>query len=123
VEELHDLAEEASQRKAVLLREMTKLHEDRHEGTLQELYERSRKEPWKGEWTLVVGPASFSEESSLPGVEGKKSEEGRKEELVSLLLSKGVSGRKVAEIVSEFFSLPFRKVYREIMERERKRTF
>ncbi len=53
---LDELAETLGPREASLSREMTKLHEEHWAGLLPELAERARREPPRGEVTLVVAP-------------------------------------------------------------------
>jgi 16S rRNA (cytidine1402-2'-O)-methyltransferase len=43
----------------VLARELTKMHETFHRGTLAELHEACTKTPPKGEMTLLIAPANF----------------------------------------------------------------
>jgi 16S rRNA (cytidine1402-2'-O)-methyltransferase len=51
---LSDLAAALGERRAVLAREMTKLHETFHRGTLTELAERVAENPLRGEIVIVV---------------------------------------------------------------------
>ena len=55
---LADAAEILGPRRAVIAREVTKLHEEFLRGRLDELLEGARKRPPRGEITVVVAPAS-----------------------------------------------------------------
>ncbi|MEK9160043.1 MAG: 16S rRNA (cytidine(1402)-2'-O)-methyltransferase [Patescibacteria group bacterium] len=43
----------------VIARELTKMHETFHRGTLAELHELCKKQPLKGEMVLILAPANF----------------------------------------------------------------
>lgn len=46
-------------RKVVIARELTKIHEEFHRGTLKELHDQFNSKPPKGEMVLLVAPKSF----------------------------------------------------------------
>ncbi|MBT4385117.1 16S rRNA (cytidine(1402)-2'-O)-methyltransferase [Candidatus Peregrinibacteria bacterium] len=46
-------------RRIVVARELTKLHEEFHRGTTQEIYEEFKASPRKGEMVILVAPANF----------------------------------------------------------------
>lgn len=47
-------------RRIVLARELTKIHETFHRGTLDVLLQQAKKQPFKGEMVLLVAPENFS---------------------------------------------------------------
>ena len=57
-ETLKDALEILGDRPAVIAREVTKLHEEFLRGTLQELLEKMRRKPPRGEMTLLIGPGA-----------------------------------------------------------------
>ena len=46
-------------RKAVIARELTKIHETFHRGTLQALHDEFQKQKPKGEMVLLIAPENF----------------------------------------------------------------
>jgi len=46
-------------RRIVLARELTKIHENFHRGTLASLLAQAKKQPFKGEMVLIVSPKDF----------------------------------------------------------------
>ena len=64
VETLSDALESLGRRRAVVAREMTKIHEEFLRGDLAELLVRVRQQPVRGEITLVIAPPSPGEEKT-----------------------------------------------------------
>jgi 16S rRNA (cytidine1402-2'-O)-methyltransferase len=111
---LKDLATALGSRPAVLLREMTKLHEEHRSGSLAELHAWTSDQKLRGEMTLVV---------SGPGDE----EKGRRVEGASLaalaprfqeLRDSGLSAREAAKRLGREVGVPSRTLYNELV-RER----
>lgn len=61
---LSDALEYLGRRKAVLAREMTKIHEEFLRGDLAELLGRVQEQPLRGEITLLIGPCSRGDQKS-----------------------------------------------------------
>jgi len=105
---LQDLARVAgSERRIVVAREITKLHEELRDGTAMDLAGYYAETPARGEVTLVV-------EGSRPGsaqVEGVGAEEAAKERARDLL-SHGVSRRDVTQTLAEEFGWTRNVAYR-----------
>jgi 16S rRNA (cytidine1402-2'-O)-methyltransferase len=106
---LADLAARMPERRACVLRELTKLHEEVVRGSLAELVERSITP--KGEVTVVVA-----------GAEGGAAEEGPDiDALVAERLDTGDTSRTVADDVAALTGKPRREVYARVLELRRLR--
>jgi 16S rRNA (cytidine1402-2'-O)-methyltransferase len=106
---LADLAARMATRRACVLRELTKLHEEVVHGSLAELAERSITP--KGEVTVVVS-----------GAEGGVAEEGLDiDALVAERLGAGDTSRTVADDVAALTGRPRREVYARVLELRRLR--
>jgi 16S rRNA (cytidine1402-2'-O)-methyltransferase len=105
---LADAAEAFGERRACVVRELTKVHEEILRGTLPELAaEMGRRESVLGEVTVVVGGASRTVELSA-------------EEIVRAALSDaGGTSRDLAKEIAERTGLSRKEVYEEIL-RQRK---
>lgn len=89
---LSDLVESCGgDRKAVVARELTKLHEELVRGTLSEVLAHVRAEPPRGEVTVVIAPAE-------PEADEGRNEEAR--DLARSLLEDGLRASEVAKEVS-----------------------
>ncbi len=103
---LADLAREAPERRAVIARELTKLHEEFVEGSLGELAGRYRDQAPRGEVTIVIaGNDDQDGPETATGIE----------ERAAQLLAEGVSSKMaVAELVREF-GVPRNQAYRMVV--------
>ena len=101
-ETLADLREALGDRRAVVARELTKVHEELARGTLTELEARYAGEVL-GEITVVVEGAPLEEEPADP------------DEALEALLAAGTSVKDAAREVAEALSLPKREVYRRAL--------
>ncbi len=106
---LHDLARLAGgERRAVVARELTKVHEELREGSLGELADYySRDEP-KGEVTVLLAG------TGVPPVPPDRTEEGRA--LARQLLESGITRREAAQRVAAAFGLARNEAYRLVMD-------
>ncbi len=106
---LADLARAAGgARRAVVARELTKLHEELRAGTLDELARYYSEQPPRGELTIVL--AGTGAEAEPPD---------RTEEAVAQatqLLAEGVTRKEVVRRLSEGLGLPRNDAYRLVME-------
>jgi 16S rRNA (cytidine1402-2'-O)-methyltransferase len=106
---LQDLARVAGpERRAVVARELTKLHEELREGTLAELADYYSQDEPKGEITLILTG------TGVPPVPADRSEEGRA--LGRRLLDSGVSRREAAQRLATELGMPRNEAYRLVME-------
>lgn len=105
---LRAMADAMPARKAVIARELTKVHEEILRGSLEELAADERE--WIGEITVVLGDWK-RQESEAPddaAVDARIDEE----------LAKGTHTRTVAERVAAWSGRPKRDVYSRVLERK-----
>ncbi|MFW5972218.1 MAG: 16S rRNA (cytidine(1402)-2'-O)-methyltransferase [Bacillota bacterium] len=101
---LSDLKEMIPERRAAVVRELTKMHEEKKYGNIEELYERI--EEVKGEIVLIIeGNKNLSQEEGW--------EDMSIIEHVKLLMEKGLSKKKAVKKVAEVREIPKKDVYKE----------
>jgi len=106
---LEDLARAAGgTRRALVARELTKLHEDLRLGTLEELARYYTETPPRGELTLVL------EGTGAPAPPPDRTEAAV--EQATLLLAGGMTRREVVRRISETLGLSRNDAYRLVME-------
>jgi 16S rRNA (cytidine1402-2'-O)-methyltransferase len=106
---LEDLARTVGgTRRAVVARELTKLHEEFRAGTLTELAGYYSEHPPRGEITIVL------EGSGTPAEPPDRT--GEAVEQATLLLAEGLTRREVVRRISETLGLPRNDAYRLVME-------
>jgi 16S rRNA (cytidine1402-2'-O)-methyltransferase len=106
---LRDLADLCgAERRAVVARELTKLHEEFREGTLPELAEWYEAHPPKGEITLVLAGALTGPDPA-PDLETVRVD-------AAALLAEGLSRKDVVRRLTESSGLGRNEVYRLVME-------
>ena len=109
-ESLADMAAVLGDRRAVLAREVTKMHEEFHRGTLHELSAMARKRELKGEMTVLVGPP---ESNARPARNAEPSVRARVERLVK---SKGLDLKAALKTVARELGLTRSEAYRRLQE-------
>jgi 16S rRNA (cytidine1402-2'-O)-methyltransferase len=95
-------------RRAVVARELTKLHEEFRAGTLAELAGYYSEHPPRGEITIVL------EGTGAPPEPPDRT--GEAVEQATLLLAEGLTRREVVRRISETLGLPRNDAYRLVME-------
>jgi 16S rRNA (cytidine1402-2'-O)-methyltransferase len=106
---LEDLARAAGGgRRAVVARELTKMHEEFRAGTLEELAGYYSEHPPRGEITIVLDGTGAPAEPPDRTAEAV--------EQATLLLAKGLTRREVVRRISETLGLPRNDAYRLVME-------
>jgi 16S rRNA (cytidine1402-2'-O)-methyltransferase len=106
---LEDLARVVGgSRRAVVARELTKLHEEFRAGTLTELTGYYSEHPPRGEITIVL------EGTGTPAEPPDRT--GEAVEQATLLLAEGLTRREVVRRISETLGLPRNDAYRLVME-------
>ena len=96
---LTQLAERQPQRRAMVGRELTKLHEERVFGTLSEL---SQQQAWRGEITLVLAPVA-AQQSKLPI--------GELDARIAELRGQGMRSRAIAKQLASHSGWTAREIY------------
>jgi 16S rRNA (cytidine1402-2'-O)-methyltransferase len=109
VDLLRDLAEAAGgTRRAMVARELTKLHEELRLGTLDELAGYYSEHPPRGELTIVL------EGTGAPADPPDRTADAVQQ--ATLLLAEGLTRREVAHRLNEAFGLSRNDAYRLVME-------
>ncbi|MCX8127535.1 MAG: 16S rRNA (cytidine(1402)-2'-O)-methyltransferase [Synergistetes bacterium] len=107
-ESLCDILEMLGDRKACLVREITKLHEEALRGYLSELLAKAKD--LKGEIVLVVeGNENLSKGDVKENIE----------ERITSLLKKGLTSKEVVKKLSEEIKLPKREIYKMVLKLKR----
>jgi 16S rRNA (cytidine1402-2'-O)-methyltransferase len=105
---LADLAKVAPGRRAVVARELTKLHEELRVGTVEELGQYYSEHPPRGELTVVL------EGTGAPAEPPDRTEDAK--EQAGLLLAEGLTRREVVRRLSDTLGLSRNDAYRLVME-------
>lgn len=98
---LRDLGEALGDRDAVVLRELTKLHEEVRSGTLSDLASWANSGPIRGEIVLVIGGSPAAGEAAVDDAE----------EVVAALRRAGLSPSKAAREAAAITGLPRAEMY------------
>jgi 16S rRNA (cytidine1402-2'-O)-methyltransferase len=105
---LADLAEVLGPRRAVLARELTKLHEEVRRGRLEELAAGVRSDPPRGEIVLVVEGAVGDHRAEVPPEELARR--------ARALMEEGVERREALSRVAKETGVPRRRVFDALLE-------
>ena len=101
---LADLAADCQgERRAVVARELTKIHEEFRAGTLAELARSFADEAPRGECTVVI-------EGAAPAPDGAALKRGQA--AATRLLAAGISRKETAALLSELFGVPRNEAYK-----------
>lgn len=107
VKTIEDTLEVFGDRRAVVTRELTKVHEETVRGMLSEVLQRLRHGTIKGEFTLIVHGAS---------AEPRKQDINTAEYLKNLMLHRGLSKKEAVAAAAEELGLPKKEVYKESLK-------
>lgn len=105
---LKDLNNLIQNRKVVIAREVSKLHEEYLRGTVRQLYHQVKDKQVKGELTLVINGANKEEEAPWNDLSI--------EEHLEDLISQGISKKDAIKIVSELRNVSKKQVYSKAIE-------
>jgi 16S rRNA (cytidine1402-2'-O)-methyltransferase len=108
---LADLAAQAPDRACAVFRELTKLHEEAHRGTIAELADLPQLAAPRGELVIVLGPASRTP---------PQLEDGAVKAALSRRLGAGAALAEAAREVARELGVPRTRVYRMGIEMRRK---
>jgi 16S rRNA (cytidine1402-2'-O)-methyltransferase len=111
VDTLEDLAEVFGEREAAVVRELTKLHQSVHKGSLQELIDEFRLNSPRGEICILTAP--YNEPLPTGGAE-----EWRQE--VDALVRFGLKPNEAMKDVARKYGVSKREVYQAVLEQEPK---
>jgi len=109
LETLGDLAELAPQRRVVVTRELTKVHEEVLRGTAAEVLASFKDEKPRGEFVVIVAPGEEGEAPPLPELAGE----------VAALVAEGLPAREAVRAVAVKHGVSQRQVYDVWLEEKR----
>ena len=109
IQTIDDMMNVFGERKAVLTRELTKVHEETIRGSLSEILDRLRTGTTKGEFSIIVRGAS---EAPM------KRDIDTMEYLKDLMLHRGLSKKQAISVAAEELQLPKKDVYKESLKLE-----
>lgn len=107
IQAVEDMLHAFGDRKAVLTRELTKIHEEVIRGTLSEVLARLRKGVVKGEFTITVhGAAENPKQVDIDPADYLK----------DLMLHRGLSKKDAVAVAAKELGLPKKDLYRESLK-------
>lgn len=101
---VEDMLTVFGERRTVVTRELTKLHEETIRGTLSDILKRLQEGTIKGEFTVIVRGAS---------AEPLKQDINTAEYLKNLMIHRGLSKKEAIAVAAEELGLPKKDVYKE----------
>ncbi|MBZ0115684.1 MAG: 16S rRNA (cytidine(1402)-2'-O)-methyltransferase [Sandaracinaceae bacterium] len=107
---LHDLAELAPEREAVVCRELTKIHEEAVRGTLSSLAKTFEEREARGEITIVVDALAHD-------AEPEPLDDALVAARIDALLEEGMGAKEIARELAAELGLPKREVYQRVLAR------
>jgi 16S rRNA (cytidine1402-2'-O)-methyltransferase len=107
IKTIEDMLEVFGDRRAVITRELTKIHEETIRGTLSDILKHVQEGTIKGEFTIILHGAS---------AEPLKQEIDTAEYLKNLMLHRGLSKKEAISIAAEELGLPKKEVYKESLK-------
>ena len=107
---IRDMLDVFGDRKAVITRELTKIHEEAVRGGLSNILKHLQSGTLKGEFTIIVHGATeeTEQESISPG-----------EYLRNLMIHRGLSKKEAVQAAARELGLPKREVYKESLKLEK----
>jgi 16S rRNA (cytidine1402-2'-O)-methyltransferase len=105
--DLKDLEQTLGDRNALLVRELTKLHQEQIRGKLSEIFAELSRNPRKGEFVLVVAPA--------PEKTCSTQEEGQWKDEAQALREQGLPVSEVVKAVKERYGIPKNTIKKWVM--------
>jgi 16S rRNA (cytidine1402-2'-O)-methyltransferase len=109
VRTIDDMLKALGDRRAVVTRELTKIHEEVIRGTLSEILEHLNKGSIRGEFTILVHGAS---------AEPQKKDIDTAEYLRNLMIHRGLTKKEAIAAAAEDLGLPKKDVYKESLKLE-----
>jgi 16S rRNA (cytidine1402-2'-O)-methyltransferase len=107
VRTVEDMLEVLGDRRAVITRERTKIHEETIRGTLSEILKRLHTGSIKGEFTIIVRGAS---------AEPQKKDIDTAEYLKNLMIHRGLSKKEAIAAAADELGVPKKEVYKESLK-------
>ena len=107
IKTVEDMLEVFGNRRAVITRELTKMHEETIRGTLSEILKHLHTGSIKGEFTVIVHGAS---------AEPQKKDIDTAEYLKNLMIHRGLSKKEAIAAAADELGLPKKEVYKESLK-------
>ena len=107
IKTVEDMFGALGDRRAVITRELTKIHEEAIRGTLSEVLKHLNEGTIKGEFTIIVHGAS---------PEPRKKDIDTAEYLKNVMLHRGLSKKEAIAAAADELGLPKKEVYRESLK-------
>ena len=107
---VEDMIEVFGDRRVVITRELTKIHEETIRGTFSECLKRLHEGSIKGEFTVIVHGAT---------TELKMQDIDTAEYLKNLILHRGLSRKEAVSVAAEELGLPKKEVYQKSLKLEK----
>ncbi|HTP04437.1 MAG TPA: 16S rRNA (cytidine(1402)-2'-O)-methyltransferase [Nitrospirota bacterium] len=107
IKTIEDMLEVFGDRRTVVTRELTKIHEETIRGTLSDILTRLHAGTIKGEFTIIVHGAS---------AEPQKRDIDTAEYLKNLMIHRGLSKKEAISVAAEELGIPKKNVYRESLK-------
>jgi 16S rRNA (cytidine1402-2'-O)-methyltransferase len=107
IKTIEDILDVFGDRRAVVTRELTKIHEETIRGTVSEILAHLRSGTIKGEFTVIVHGAS-----AVP----QQQDIDTAEYLKNLILHRGLSKKEAISVAAEELGMPKKAVYRESLK-------
>ncbi len=104
---LRDVHEVLGERETVIAREVTKIHEEFLRGTISEIRDLLKKEPVKGELTVILGPGAAPGEIAAGGTSVQA-------EIERLKASEGLDERSALKVIARARGIPRSEAYRQL---------
>ena len=107
IKTIEDMREVFGDRRSVVTRELTKIHEETVRGTLSDVLKRLSTGTIKGEFTIIVHGAS---------TEPQKQNIDTAEYLKNLMIHRGLSKKEAISVAAEELGIPKKNVYKESLK-------
>jgi 16S rRNA (cytidine1402-2'-O)-methyltransferase len=107
IKTIEDMLEVFGDRRAVITRELTKIHEETIRGNLSDILKHLQEGTIKGEFTIILHGAS---------AEPLKQDIDTAEYLKNLMLHRGLSKKEAISIAAKELGLPKKEVYKESLK-------
>lgn len=107
IDSLRDIRDILGEREMVIAREVTKIHEEFLRGSITQIRDLLKKEPVKGELTVILGPGEARRESSEGGVSVR-------EEVERLKASEGLDERSALKVIARARGISRSEAYRQL---------
>lgn len=116
---LADCSEILGDRKAVIARELTKIHEQFLRGTLAELARETLAHPLKGEITILIGPEDTRNHPSASEAQPQAAAVSISARVKSVMREQNVSEKEALKIAARELGIPRREAYKRLVEEKR----